>query len=108
MSLEKKEATSSKIYAVKKNLIVCQSSLRNRVLLQINNDGQSEERKIRLRANETARENAGDQVVIGFSFASDWLKERHKFSGPITERCEAKTKISQITFATPLKIALSV
>ena len=56
----------------------------------------------------TARENAGDQVVIGFSFASDWLKERRKFSGPITERSEAKTKISQITFATPLKIALSV
>ena len=32
------------------------------------------------------RENAGDQVVIGFSFAADWLKERFKFSGPITER----------------------
>ena len=33
-----------------------------------------------------ARENAGDQVVIVFSFASDWLKERREFSGPITER----------------------
>ena len=33
-----------------------------------------------------ARENAGDQVVIGFSFASDWLGEWHEFSEPITER----------------------
>ena len=33
-----------------------------------------------------ARENADDQVVIGFSFAADRLKERFKFSGPITER----------------------
>ena len=33
-----------------------------------------------------ARENAGDQVVIVFSFASDWLKERREFSGPIRER----------------------
>ena len=33
-----------------------------------------------------ARENAGDQVVIGFSFAADWLKEMCKLFGPITER----------------------
>ena len=33
-----------------------------------------------------ARENAGDQVVIGFSFASDWLGEWREFSEPITER----------------------
>ena len=33
-----------------------------------------------------ARENADDQVVIGFSFAADRLKERFEFSGPITER----------------------
>ena len=32
-----------------------------------------------------ARENAGDQVVIGFSFASDWLGEWREFSEPITE-----------------------
>ena len=33
-----------------------------------------------------ARENADDQVVNGFSFAADRLKERFEFSGPITER----------------------
>ena len=32
-----------------------------------------------------ARENAGDQVVIDFSFASDWLRNWRDFSGPITE-----------------------
>ena len=31
-----------------------------------------------------ARENAGNQVVIGFSFVSDWLREWREFSGPIT------------------------
>ena len=48
---------------------------------------QSEERKILLRVNETysirkttkltkARENAGDRVVICFSFTFDWLIKR--------------------------------
>ena len=37
-------------------------------------------------------ENVGDQVVIGFSFESDWLKEWYEFSGPITERSKALTK----------------
>ena len=31
-----------------------------------------------------ARENASDQVVIGFSEEFDWLKKWHVFSGPIT------------------------
>ena len=47
-------------------------------------NGQSEEREIRLRANESfkkntyiyklpkARQNADDQVASGFSFVSDW------------------------------------
>ena len=30
-----------------------------------------------------ARENAGDQVVIEFSFASDWLIGWREFPGPI-------------------------
>ena len=29
--------------------------------------------------------------------ASDWLREWHKFSGPITEQSKAKTEQSQIT-----------
>ena len=51
-----------------------------------------------------ARENAGDQV--GFSFASDWLREWREFSGPITERSKAKSMQSRITFDTELKINL--
>ena len=53
-----------------------------------NDNGRSKERKIRLirelKVKPTklpkARENAGDQVVIGFSFESDWLREWHEFS----------------------------
>ena len=29
--------------------------------------------------------NAGDQVAMSVSFASDWLIEWHDFSGPIAE-----------------------
>ena len=36
------------------------------------------------------RENMGDQVVICFTFASDWLKEWREIFGPITERSKAK------------------
>ena len=52
-----------------------------------------------------ARENAGDQVVIGFSFVSDWSRERREFSKPITERSKAKPMQSEITFNTQLKLA---
>ena len=53
-----------------------------------NDNGRSKERKIllirELKVKPTklpkARENAGDQVVIGFSFESDWLREWHEFS----------------------------
>ena len=37
-----------------------------------------------------ARENAFDEVAIGFGFESDWLREWHEFSGPITERRKVK------------------
>ena len=53
-----------------------------------------------------ARENAGDQVAIGFSFESDWLREKRESSGPITERSETKPMRSWITFNAQLKIAL--
>ena len=39
-----------------------------------------------------ARENAGDQVTIVFSFASDWLRVWREFSGPITEQGCVKPK----------------
>ena len=46
------------------------------------------------------RENVGDQVVIGVSFACDWLREWHEFSGPIKERSKAKPMQFRITFDT--------
>ena len=40
-----------------------------------------------------ARENAGDQVVVlDFCFASDWLRGRCEFPGPIKKRGKAKPK----------------
>ena len=46
-----------------------------------------------------ARENAGDQVVIGFNFESDWLRGRREFCGPITG---SKTKTILDDFRLPL------
>ena len=37
-----------------------------------------------------ARENAGDQGVIGLSFASDWWREWYESLRPITEQSKAK------------------
>ena len=48
----------------------------------------------------TARENAGDQVLIDSSFASDWLGEWRESFRPITKRSKAKLIRSQITFDT--------
>ena len=53
-----------------------------------------------------ARENASDQVAIGFSFASDWLKKWREISRPITELSNAKPMQSRITFDTQLKNTL--
>ena len=36
-------------------------------------------------------ENTDDQIVIGFSFASDWLGSKRGFSEPITEQGEAES-----------------
>ena len=32
-----------------------------------------------------------DQITIGFSFESDWLRRWHKFSGPITDWAKSGT-----------------
>ena len=37
-----------------------------------------------------ARENAYEQVMIGFGFASDWLRKWRKIFYPITKRSNAK------------------
>ena len=64
------------------------------------------ELKINICKRLQARENANEQVVICFSFASDWLRGWREFSRPITERSKAKPMQSWITFDTQLKIAL--
>ena len=46
------------------------------------------------------RENTDDQVMIGYSFTSEWLREWCNFSGPITEQSKPKLKLSQITLDT--------
>ena len=33
-----------------------------------------------------ARENASNQVVVGFGFVSDWLRRWYEFFEPITDR----------------------
>ena len=46
-------------------------------------------------------------TFISLGFESDWLREWHKFSGPITEWNKAKSQQPWITFDTQFKIALS-
>ena len=50
------------------------------------------ELKANTRDQRQARENACDQVAIGFGFASDWLSRWREFFKPITERSKAKPK----------------
>ena len=69
------------------------------------------QRELKVKKNKLSigRENAGDQVMIGFSFASDWLSEWWRFSGPITEHCyQVKPKQSRVAFDTRLKTAVLV
>ena len=40
---------------------------------------------------QQSRENAGDQVVIGFSFEPDWLRERWEF----LDQSQSKVKHKQ-------------
>ena len=85
---------------------------------QINRSGQSEERNTSVRCQRElkvktaklpkARENAGDRVMIGVSFAFNWLREWRKFSLPIRERIKAKPMQSRITFEPQLKTALTL
>ena len=50
-----------------------------------------------------AQENAGDQVVIDFSFASDWLRNWRDFSGPITERSKQNQSLKIALFLNLVK-----
>ena len=59
-----------------------------------------------MRINSKVQENAGDQVGIGFSFASDLLREWSEFLWTNHRTSKAKPTQSQITFNTQLKIAL--
>ena len=42
--------------------------------------------KVKTTVLPDARENDGDQVVIDPNLASDWLREWHDLSRPITEK----------------------
>ena len=64
------------------------------------------ELKVRVTKPPKARESAGDQVAVGFSFASYWLRGWCNFSGLITKRSKEKPMQSRITFDTRLKIVL--
>ena len=44
------------------------------------------------------QKNMGDQVVIDFSFASDWFREWWEFSRPITGQRKLKPMQSQSSF----------
>ena len=56
------------------------------------------ELKVQTTKLSKAREKAG---VIGFCFESDWLRERRKFSGPITK--QSKAKQNKVNFRHPLE-----
>ena len=64
------------------------------------------ELKVNTHNRSQGRENASDQVAIGFSFTSDWLRGWHKLFRPITECSKAKQTQSWITFNTQLQISL--
>ena len=49
-----------------------------------------------------ARENAGDQVVIGFGFAPDWLREWRKFFWTNHRAEKSKTNATRSIFDTQL------
>ena len=59
------------------------------------------------RSSIACREEASDQVAIGFSFESDCLRQWCVFSGPDAERNIAKPKQSWITLDARSKIASS-
>ena len=61
---------------------------------EISYESQSEF-KVKTTKLPKARENAGDQVAAGFSFACDWFREWREYSGPIREQSKMQ---SQITF----------
>ena len=54
--------------------------------------------KANTRNRRQARENARDQVAIGFGFVSDWLSRWREFFKPIREHSKAQPKQSRITF----------
>lgn len=71
------------IIASKTNVITTANQMKGRYCGQ--------PRRTQSKNTQTAsRENVGDQVVIGFSFESDWLKTWCKLTGPVTLQSKAK------------------
>ena len=61
------------------------------------------ELRVKTRKLPKARENAGNQLALGASFASDWLRKRREFPGPIKERIKAKTNAIEDYFRHSVK-----
>lgn len=57
--------------------------------IESSHNGQTEERRMSTESKTyqlpKSWENTSDQVMIGFTFVSDWLRKCWKVSGPITE-----------------------
>ena len=65
-----------------------------------------QELKVRTSNLPRARENADDQVAIGFSFESDWLRKWREFSRQIIKRSEAKPEQSRGYYRHPIENCL--
>ena len=62
----------------------------------------------RTQTRTKARKNAGDQIIIGFSSASDWLGEWRESLGSVTEQSKAKPRENRVIFDTRFKMVLFV
>ena len=73
-------------------LIECRKTKPKVIRTANQNKGKYHKEPVRFKVNTCnrpqARENASDQVAIGFSFSSDWLRRWREISRPITERSE--------------------
>ena len=78
---------------------------------RVNTEGNQKKRKyleepLQIQSKKSnVRENAGDQVVIGCSFVSDWLKEWREFSGQSQSEVKQKPKQSRLTFDAQFQIS---
>lgn len=66
--------------------------------IESNHRSQSQQRKGQLRTKSKNKQTVWstrkhNQDVIGYNFASDWLRRWHRFSGPVLHQCNNKTNL---------------